>query len=88
MVAFLECLSYTSNHMINHDNYPILQSMLKVFPLFMVKLELENTEVIGVWIKCNNCNKCVHFKIPTSMSDDIIPVLSNPLVFIMMVSHR
>ena len=47
-------LNSTANTMINHANYPTLQSILKVFYLLVVQFESENTEVRGVCIKCTN----------------------------------
>ena len=74
MVLFQDVSSYMTNNMIHHTDYLILKSTLKVFSLFMVQFEFENTKVRVVWIKYTNFNKKICFQIPTSMPEYTIPV--------------
>ena len=60
---FQEILKFTVNNVITQSDYPLLQSMLKVYFLFKLQVQFDGDELSEVWIQCTCCNCFVHFHI-------------------------
>ena len=50
MVLLQDVLIYTANNITEQPDYPLIQSMVRFFSLFKVKVQFDNDEVIGAWI--------------------------------------
>ena len=61
MVLFQDVFSFMENNMIDHAEFSLLRSVLKVFYLFKVNYQFENDEVTVVWIQCNKCINKIYF---------------------------
>ena len=82
---FQGVFSYTANDMNNHNDHPTLQSVLKVFSLFLVQYQYKYDEVVGVRIQCTNCNKNFPCQISETGTKYIIPVYIKAVVFFILV---
>ena len=62
MILFQEILTFTVNNFNPQPDYPLLQSMLKLFYLFKLQVQFYGDKLSEVLIQCNFCNKyfCCH----------------------------
>ena len=54
---FQDNLSFTAKNMPEHSDYPLRQSIIKVFYLFKVQFKFDNDDVTGVFIQFNISTK-------------------------------
>ena len=60
---FQEILTLTGNNVITQSYYPLLQSMVRVFSLFKLKVQFDGDELSEVWIQYTCCKTFFHRQI-------------------------
>ena len=80
-LLFHDVLSFTAKNIPEKSDFPLLQSMIKVFYLFRVQHQFDNDEVTGVLIQCNICNKTVTCKFSKTVTIKILLVFTKYVVF-------
>ena len=74
-----------SSRITKHAEYPIIDSMLKVFSLLKFEFDIKDDLLVDLCIRCINCHKIVHCDVTEDVSVDIIPLLSKLWCFIVLV---
>ena len=74
-------MSFTANNMPEYTNYPLLQSMLKVFSLVKFQFKFYKDEVTEVFIQCNSCNKTTTCQFFETVLIEFYPGFIKSIVF-------
>ena len=68
------CFEFMCKNILDNSDYPLFQSMLKVFYFFTVKFKFGYDEVTDICIHCNHCSKTVTCNFSEKVTIDILTV--------------